>query len=243
MKRTLFIILILVITIFLFKNMIVKTVVSAWVRKITGLTLEMKSLSLGIFTSLIDIKDLKLYNSAQYPEKKMLDMPEIHVIYDLGSLSKGKMHLKELRLNLKEFVVVKNQKGAVNLNSLKALQLKKGGQMPEIRIDTLELNIGKVVYKDFSQGGAPLVKEFNLNINESFKDLTNPYTLVSIIVAKALMNTTVSELAKFDLGPFEAELKNTINKAARLIQESAGKTVQTVGELKETFKEILPLEK
>ena len=88
-------------------------------------------------------------------------MPEIYVKYDLPAIMGGTIHLPEVRIALDEFMVVKNEKGELNLNSLKVVQAQKkgsaekeetktGARMPKIQIDTLKLKIGKVIYKDYS---------------------------------------------------------------------------------------------
>ena len=89
-------------------------------------------------------------------------MPEIYVDYDLPAIVKGKVHLTEVRINLKEFMVVKNEKGELNLDSLNVVQEqqprkkrakepepKEEGKEPDLQIDVLELKIGKVIYKAF----------------------------------------------------------------------------------------------
>ncbi|MFH1790840.1 MAG: hypothetical protein ABH885_02515, partial [Candidatus Omnitrophota bacterium] len=54
-------------------------------------------------------------------------------------------------------------------------------------IDRLRLKIGKVSYKDYSaRQGTPRVMEYNINLDEEYTNITNPYTLVSLIVVKAL---------------------------------------------------------
>jgi hypothetical protein len=223
------VILILIVVIFLAKNFIVKTTIVSGIKAITGLGLTAKSMQVGIFKSRLDIEELKIFNSADFTEKLMLDMPKIYLDYDLLSFLKGKVHLKELKLNLKEFIVVKNTKGSLNLESLKALQPKKGGEMPKIQIDRLDLDLGKVIYKDFSSGAKPAVTEFNLNVHQHYENITNPTALVGAIVTRALANTTISELANFKLESLGLGFKNTASKTTQKIQEGAAIAGQALG--------------
>jgi len=231
MKKIIIVILILIIGIFLAKDLIVKTTVAAGIKAITGLGLTAKSMRVGIFKSRLDIEELKIFNSADFTEKLMLDMPKIYLDYDLFSFLKGKVHLRGLELNLKEFIVVKNAKGSLNLESLKALQPKKGGEMPKIQIDRLDLDLGKVIYKDFSAGAKPAVTEFNLNIHQRYENITNPTALIGIIVTRALANTTISELANLNLEFLGAGFKNTVSKTTQKIQEGAAIAGQALGEV------------
>ena len=219
------------------KDMLIKTSVEKGVELVTGLPLRMRSLNVGIIRTLVGIKNLKLFNPKGYPDKVMLDMPEIYIDYNLPAIFKGKIHLEEMRINMREFTVVKNKKGELNLDSLKVVQAQKKsrapqekekGKIPEIQIDLLELKIGKVVYKDYSKGGAPSIKEFNVNLNERYENITNPYSLVSLIVVKTLMNTTIASLADFDLKGLQGTISDTLASAQKMATEAAAQAQEVV---------------
>ncbi|MFH2146228.1 MAG: hypothetical protein ABII75_09440 [Candidatus Omnitrophota bacterium] len=61
-----------------------------------------------------------------------------------------------------------------------------------------------IFYKDYSGKGAPAIKEFNANINAQYENITDPQKLATIIMARALMNTTISGLANMTGGIFRA---------------------------------------
>ncbi len=224
------------------KDMIVKVSVEKGVELVTGLSLKIRGFNVGIINTLVGIKDLRLFNPKGYKDSIMLEMPEIYVDYDLPAVFKGKIHLQEMRIDMKEFTVVKNEKGELNLDSLKVVQAQKegkkpqektakeGGKAPEIQIDSLELKIGKVVYKDYSRSGAPTVKEFNVNLDEKYKNITDPYSLVSLIVVKTLMNTTIASLAGFDLGGLKGTVSDTLASAQKLAGEAAARAEAAVQE-------------
>jgi len=217
------------------KDIIAKTAVSAGVRAITGLNLSMRSINIGILKTLVGINGLKLFNPVGFPDRLMMDMPEIYVDYNLGAIFRGKIHLRELRLNLKEFVVIKNESGQLNLDSLKVVKEKKqkrvraeaAGIMP-FQIDVLELKVGKVIYKDYSGGTPPMVQEFNVNINERYENITDPYNLARLIVVRTLRKTIISRLANFDLGPLQDQLGKTLQEAGKIAEELGGKALGDV---------------
>ena len=222
-------IIVVVFVLSFFKDIIIKTSVEKGVEIVTGLQMRVQSLKVGIINTLVGIRNLRLFNPPGFKDKIMLDMPEIYIDYDLGAILKGKIHLEEMRINMNEFMVVKNEKGVLNLDSLKVVQAqqhgakpgaKEKGKAPEIQIDSLELKIGKVIYKDYSQGGKPVVKEFPINLNESYKNITNPYSLVSLIVVKALMNTTIANLTGFDLQGLQGTVSDTLATAQKVAQEA-----------------------
>ncbi|UCH12062.1 MAG: hypothetical protein JSW18_04395 [Candidatus Omnitrophota bacterium] len=249
MKKALFIVIGIVVLIFVLafaKDIIIKISVEKGVQFVTGLPLKMESFRAGIIKTLVGIRGLRLYNPKGYKDKIMLDMPEIYVDYDLPAIMKGKVHLEEMHINVKEFVVIKNEKGELNLDSLKVVQAQKEGKKPEekekgkapeIQIDSLELKIGKVLYKDYSRGGEPAVREFDVNLNEKYTNIRDPYKLVSLIVVRALMNTTIASLANFDLGGLKGTVSGALASVEKIAVETAAKTqeaakqaVQKVGE-------------
>jgi hypothetical protein len=128
-------------------------------------------------------------------------------------------------------------------------QKKEKAQLPQIQIDKLRLTVGKVIFKDYSVGGAePSIKEFNVNLDEQFENITDLYTLSSIILVRVLNKTTIASLANFDLGGLQKDVSAAAQKAAAAAKESVEKVgAQAVGDvtkklgetsqqLKETFK-------
>jgi hypothetical protein len=244
------IIFVLLVAVFFGKNLIVKTSVKAGVKAMTGLKLNIKSMNVGILNSLIGINGLQLFNPPGFVDELMVDLPEIYVDYDLGAFIKRKVHLEEVRLNLKEFSVIKNEKGELNLDSLRIVEEKKEEKvegeekkekektkMPELQIDVLELKIGKVVYKDYSKGTPPKSKEFNVNIDERYENITNPRAFISLIIVKALKNTTIARLTNFNLGALQEDIAGKLKETTQKFMETADKAIGTGKDLEEKVKE------
>ncbi len=232
------------------KDMVIKSAVQGAVEVVTGLKLNMRSFNLGVIKTIVGIKELRLFNPQGYPDKIMLDMPEIYVDYDLPAVIKKKIHLQEVRIDLQEFNVVKNEKGELNLDALKVVQAQKTGQRPaeqekgqapQIQIDNLELKIGRVIYKDYSQGKTPEVREYNLNINERYKNISDAYSLVKLIIVRALMNTTIAGLVDFDLGALKTTVSGVLGSAQKITTETVVKAQeaakQATQKAQETAKE------
>ena len=136
------------------------------------------------------------------------------------------------------FLVMKNAKGELNLNSIKIVKEQKDkkeptpaekAKAPDFQIDVLELKIGRVIYKDYSKGGSPVVQEFKLDLSEKYTDINDPQKLVSLIVVKALRNTTISRLANFDLKGLEGTIGETLASAQKLVGTAQGVIVGAGG--------------
>ena len=240
---------------FLGKNIIAKIAVERGVKKVTGLTMKTGSFNIGIAKTFVGIKDLKLFNPAGYKDRIMFSMPEIFVDYDLSAMMKRKIHLEEARMNLKEFTVIRNEKGQLNINALKPVEKEKkakkpGEKTPEMRIDRLKLKIGKVVYKDYYKKETPSIREFNINLDEEYQNITDPNSLVRLIVVQALMKTTIASLANFDIGPLVKDVSEKLKKEIKVdkyldkvkeIEEKTGeKTKGLLDKTKGIFNKGLP---
>ena len=226
------------IALFFGKNMIIKTSVSARVSAMTGLKLSIGSMNVGVFKSLIGINELQLHNPSGFDDNIMMDLPEIYVDYNLGAFMGGKVHLEEVRLNLKEFLVVKNADGQLNLDSLRVVKETEGEEvekddekkektkMPDLQIDLLDLKIGTVIYKDYSKGTPPKERVFNVNSDERYENITDPQSFVRLIILKALKNTTIASLTNFDLGKLQRGISGTVKKTAEMVQEAKGRAIE-----------------
>ena len=251
------IILAFVIGLSLAKDLIAKTAVESGVGFMTGLKLNMRHFSFSLMNTSLQIRDLKLFNPRGYPDKMMVSMPEIYVNYELRPLFQSKVHLEEVRIYLKEFVVEKNAKGELNLDALKAVESQKReatakpkepktpkSKAPQIKVDTLKLKIEKVIYKDYSRGAKPFVQEFNMNLNEAYSNITNPYGIVSLIVVKVLMNTSIARLTNFDIGSLQSSVSDTLASsqkiAADAILKAQGTLDATAGQAAKELMEIAP---
>jgi hypothetical protein len=232
------------------KNLIAQAAVSGAVRLMTGLTLHIGSMDVGVFKSALSIRGLTLRNPPGFSERVMIDLPEVFVDYELGAFLRRRVHLEEVRLHLREFIVVKNAQGTLNLDALRPVQEAKartkapakaaGGAAP-MQIDRLRLKIGTVVYKDYSRGGEPLVQSVALNADEEYRNITNPSTLASLIVARALMRTTIARLAGIDLEPLKAQAAEQLRAAVTELGGGAEEALGVAQEAAQSLRRIIGL--
>ena len=254
------------------KNVIAQAAVIGGVRAFTGLRVDVAGLDIGLLHTHVGIKGLRVHNPAGFSDAVMVNLPEAYVDYRLGDLLKGKTHLEEVRINLKELVVERNKQGQVNLSSVAAVQQAQGQApvqpadakkpQPPLQIDVLQLQIGKVVYKDYGVGPEPKVQEFPVNINERYQDIHDPRVLASLIIVKALSKTTIARLANFDVAGLKGMAGDTLKRAtdlaagalgnaadlgkdvqARALQtadEAAHKATQAAQQATQAFKQFLP---
>lgn len=243
--KTLFILLIILIVVVLVgKNVIARVAIEKGVQKVTGLNLKLDNIDVGLTKTLIDVDNLQLDNPKGFDDKVMFVMPDLFVDYELQDILKGNMHLKEVRLDLSEFYIIRDRDGKLNLDYLKEIGGKDAAkadkpqseQKPsepakevKIQLDLFALKIGKVVYKDYSKGGSsPEVKEFKINLQEEFRNIDNVNSIVKIIVLKALSRANLANLLNFDLGTLENGLGSVLSGSTKIVGDFAGKGVSEV---------------
>ncbi len=228
-----------VLTMAVGKNLAIEHILKGGVKALTGLGMHIDKTDVGLFSSNVGLEGFELYNPKDFPDKVMIDMPELYVDYDLGAMLKKKVHLYELRINLKEFVVVKNKDGLLNLDSLKVVkETKQESAQPDekvktakpddsFQIDVMSLKIDKVIFKDYSVGDKPKITEYPIKINEKFTNINDPKKVANVIIVKAVMASAIGRLTNFDVNALATSASDTLKGATKIVGSTAGAAVDT----------------
>ncbi len=200
-----------------------------------GAPVSVGRLHVGIFSSSLALYRLKIKNPEGFHEKTLAEIHEVSIHYNLPDFFRGKVHLENMRLDFGD-VTIEKSNGKVNLLELGAVkgitkgigsgqekgkpgkpgEAKKGAPKgPELQIDEVLVNIGKVHYVE-PAAQPPVDKEYDLGIhNESFKNVTKPSSLVKGIAFLILRKVGLSSLtSNFDilLKGVGGEVKSTLDK-------------------------------
>ena len=212
------------------RNILARTIIVKGVKAVTGMTVDIGSINIGLTHSGISVSGLKIYNPDGFNDKLLADIPEVYVDFDLPGLFINRVHLRQLRIDINECDIILNDSGKLNVNSL-ALFLPKpgGGKSPEVKIDELRLKITKIVYKGYFPAVGAKSTEFNIDIDESFHDVTNPSRVAGDILKRILERIGVAGLANFDIKALGTQIKDQA-------QQATGELIQkTEEDLKSTF--------
>ncbi len=232
----------------LMKNLIIQNVLAAAISKVAHVPARVGSTKVSFSAASASVKDFRLMNPSGFKDRVMLDIPLISIDFNPADLWKGLIHFEELRLDLKEVVVVRNKDGRMNIDAVKPKESEKRdavkkdeakkqgkGKPAKLQIDKLYLSVGRVVYKDYTQGDKPKVEEFNVNIRDRvYTNIQEPRGLVSLILVETLTKTTLSRLGTIDLGSLESE-------ATRALTGSLGLAGDGAKTLEDTAKGIIGL--
>ena len=198
MKKILLILGIIVLSlvvIAIVRDQVIKAVVTMEVSNITGAPVKLSGFSLGLFKQAVHMEGLKIYNPKGFPEGVLVDVAKMNVHYDLAMLLKGKVHLMQAGLDLKEIGLIRNKEGKLNVDALKVTQAKQesGAKAKEpakvlsFQIDEFKLKMGRVVEKDYSSGAPePVVTVYDINLEKTYKNITSPQQLVALIITEPM---------------------------------------------------------
>lgn len=174
----------------IFKDLLIKASVEGFGSQMLGAPVRLGGFSLGLLNQSIRISNLKIHNPGSFPRGVMVDLPKILLGYDIAALIKGKLHLRDARIHLKEIQLIRNKESGLNVDALKVSaktqEPKKTRKELYLQIDNLSLNIGRIVYKDYSSGPEPSVQVYEINLEKNYKNITSAQQLVLLILAEPM---------------------------------------------------------
>jgi head-tail adaptor len=200
MRKNLRITIVVLILLFLAavaKDFIIKSAVSSLANRLVGAKISIGSLSLGVINNTVRIKNFRMYNPKGFSRSILVDLPKITVKYNFASLVKGKMDFSFVEVELKELNLEKNKSGKLNVDSLSIVQEQPGrkpagAQKPtELKIGLLNLDIGKIISKDYSQGGEPAVAVYDINLKKSYRNISSVQQLVLLILSEPMKSAGI----------------------------------------------------
>jgi hypothetical protein len=194
----LLVILLALVVLAAMKDFLIKTAIETASPNIVGAKVKMGSFSLGVFSRKVHITDFKLYNPPGFPDQVLVDMREVSMEADIPQLLKGRMHFPMVVFNMNNMVIVKNKEGKLNVDSLKIVQeqmaANKGKPMklPAFKIDVLDLNLGKVVFEDYTHAPPVHIDAYDVGIkDQKIRDINGIPKLVTVVIVDALKPTAI----------------------------------------------------
>lgn len=165
----------------------------------TGLSVKIRKLSLNLARSQFSIKDLEFSNSTGFPEAPFARIGKVRMHYLPPATLGGGFELKKVEVDFKEFWLVRNEAGTLNLPALRPLPAK--GKT----IEELVFNLDTVAYADLS-GGQPVQQTFDVKLEKAtYRKVKGIPGILEILNWEILKRTGVEERT----GPPIPEIKPT----------------------------------
>ena len=227
----------------LMKNSIIQAVIEHSISSAAHVPVHIGRTQAKIFSTAIRLERLRVLNPKGFPEKVMVDAPLVSVDYELPPIFKGQVHFKEVNVNLKELIVIKNREGQLNVNAVKPTpkenaerkekqnEIQKKKKPMKLKIDRLRLSIGRVVYRDYSGGGSsPTEQIFEVNMRDRvFTDIHDPAVVVNVVMFEALTRTTLSRILSLDTDMFKEGTMNVLSKGFGAVDKGS-QTIEKTAE-------------
>jgi uncharacterized protein involved in outer membrane biogenesis len=155
-----------------FRDAIFKAILVQRLRQEFGVRVEIGELKTGLGTTIIHVRDFKVFNSPEFGGSLLTEVPEFLARFDMDSLPDHLIRLKELRVNLAEFNVVRNGDGRTNLEKMEKAwrerirrkKKKERTQWDFGGIDQLEVSLGKIGFTDLHRPA--LNRDIHLDLQE-----------------------------------------------------------------------------
>jgi hypothetical protein len=224
--------LVLLIVLFLGRNFIARKSVEIGATKATGFPLTIGAMDVGLFSSKLDVRDLKLMNPPEFQEKMFVDMPQLYVDYRLGSMLSGSPHVNDMLINIKQLVIAKNAKNESNAMKLKGIVSPPGStSSTKYSVDKLRIHVGTVTTVD-SSGKR---RDIPLNVDATYNNITD-----STDISRLVLLTVMSQVHLPDIGIKADDLKKGLGN----VTDDAGKALEGAAEagkgLFDSIKKALP---
>lgn len=152
--------IVLAVAAVLLKDTVARNLAEQRIRRETGFDAKIGRLELGLLAPTLRLENFTLYNPAEFGGSPIFDISELHLEYDREKFARGKVHLKLLRLGLRELHIVENQQGRTNLvdllakvapETLDASSSKSNRSSTFTGVDMLNLSIEKVRYTNLNR--------------------------------------------------------------------------------------------
>jgi len=182
--------LLVCVAVLIFKDALLRKFAEQSVEHETGLKASIGGFHLDLGSASVRVTDFRLHNPPGFGDRLLLHMPEMFLQVDPTASTNGTLRLREARLHLSEFNVVKNAQGQTNIVGLQE-KLSHKSRKPRQKDDKdleftgigeLHLNLGTVRYEDMARPAHNQVFDIGVT-NEVVTTINNEKDLETWAVA------------------------------------------------------------
>ena len=157
------------------RQIIAQKAVETIIEQTTGFPIRIESLQISPWHSRFAAGGIQLFNPPEFTERLFADVPRVYVDYEFGSLFCARAQITRADLHIREVVIVKNTNGHSNIEQLRGLRMYEAEGRSVARpfqIDTLNLQIGRVVTKEYNKDGSCKESTRVLDMTVTFRNVT-----------------------------------------------------------------------
>lgn len=235
----LLLLLIHILTVAFFRHTLCRLLICGATVKATGLELSIEELSLDVLHNSLYMRGITLFNPPGFKNKVLGKAEEIFIKYDLLAFLRGRLHLRQIKVDISEVNIIRSEKGRSNVASFKKeasrattpAKPKRPPVQKEVRtnkqrrpkflIDRLEFSVKKVSFIGYKVGKAEAsVIVFKTKEPFVFKNVSDLGYVLDSVSAKG-------------------GLRNLLDNLLGIIPQDLLKN--TTESIKESIKSVLPM--
>lgn len=203
----------------------------------TGFNVELQSLVANPFTGLIDVRGLVLSNPPGFPTRDFVQLREFRLEAELTTLFSDRPVFDQVTLDLAKITLVKQAGGRTNAEAFQRAPLAAVPAAPRFLIRRLDLRFDRLAVADHS-GLVPVVREFEVGVKGTYRDVTSLQPLLSPEVWQALapLGAALDGLVPENLGQ---AVRRAAKEAAKTGAERLRAAGQRTGESVKGYLEAL----
>ncbi len=211
-------------------------------RAVTGFDVKIEVLTANPFTGHVTVGGLRATNPPGYPSPDFIGIRELRGdLNEFSWLFTDRLVIDDLYINLEAVQIVREKGGKSNAAEFMAACSRQGGgggggSAPAPRskplafiIKTLRLRVDRLVIADYTLG-SPEIKTYNLNIDHTYKNVTQARQLLVPDVIRSLYSFGLRRDAEQLLpGEFGRALADAVGAAAHVgnkLKDTGHKTGQ-----------------
>jgi hypothetical protein len=177
--------------------LLLPTLVERELRSITGFDIRVEVLAANPFTGHVSVRGLSARNPVGYPVPEFVELRELRAdVNEFSWLLGGRLVVDDLYLDAGSIQIVRRHDGRSNAGDFAAaFSPGEAGGTPgaqplpakpfQYLIRTLHLRLSRLVIADYS-GSDPEVKVYNLDINHTFSNVSDPRQLLVPEIVRSL---------------------------------------------------------
>jgi len=192
--RLIVIALLLLIGAFLLRDPLLQSLAEKRIRASTGLDARMDNLDVALLDQRATLRDLRIYNPAEFGGGVMLDISELHFELDAQALREQELHFNLIRLEVTELNLVINKDGRTNLDAIREYRRQRRAEQPPnsplddvidpslkfTGIDNLNLSVGQFTKTQLPASGPPETVAINSR-NAVYSNIRNKEELLQLL--------------------------------------------------------------
>lgn len=187
---------------------VARALIQSQLSKTTGLPVSLGNVHFSVTGPRFSIKDLQFSNPRGFPSAPLAQVSEVKARYSPLSAVLGRPHFKRLQVTFREFRLMRNESGSLNLPSV------AGGAVGRADIDELELTLVPLTYTDLSSG-QPTQKTYDMDLIKSvYRNVKGVAGIVEILNWEILKRTGLPE----KVTPAPPQVKPTASETPVIIQ-------------------------